>query len=59
MINANRAIGHGIDVEKSLTIEQMAALEMSFKDPGLEATKKPYVLKIVTSPSVAPQHCAQ
>ena len=54
MINANRAIGHGIDVEKSLTIEQMAALEMSFKDHGLEATKQSYALKIVISPSVAP-----
>ena len=54
MINANRAFGHGIDVEKSLTIEQMAALEVSFKDHGLGATKQPYALKIAIAPSVAP-----
>ena len=31
MIAANRAFGHGAGVEKSLSIEQMAALELSFK----------------------------
>ena len=31
MTNANKAFGHGIGAEKSLSIEQMAVLELSFK----------------------------
>jgi len=32
MTDANKAFGHGTGVEKSLSIEQMAAQELSFTD---------------------------
>ena len=32
MIDANKAFGHGVGVDKSLSVEQMATLELSLKE---------------------------
>ena len=32
MIDANKAFGHGVGVDVSLSVEQLATLELSFKE---------------------------